>query len=170
MSIKTADLYDEYPSEVRVAEPLFQTYGAAVAFGGPVSTVKVEDDNVLVRQALEEPGEGRVLVVDGAGSLRCALIGDRLAQLAYDNDWAGIIVYGCIRDSREMASIPLGVKALQTNPAKSAKRGIGEREVMVTFAGVVFLPGYYVYADEDGILVAERELVPIAYSNTSDEA
>ena len=111
-----------------------------------------------MRAMLEEPGENSVLVVDGGGSMRCALVGDQLAKLACDNGWAGIIVNGCIRDSAPIASMPVGVKALATHPLKSVKRGIGDRDVPVRFAGVDFRPGAWVYADSDGIVVSETEL------------
>ncbi len=114
---------------------------------------------MLVREALEERGEGRVLVVDGGASTRCALLGDKLARLAQENGWVGVIVNGCIRDSGEIAGIPVGVKALGTMPRKSGKRGNGERDVGVSFAGVAFAPGEYVYADRDGIIVALRDLL-----------
>jgi regulator of ribonuclease activity A len=112
-----------------------------------------------VRETLETDGQGRVLVVDGGGSTRCALVGDRLAQLAYENGWTGIIVDGCIRDSDEISRIPIGVKARHAVPKKSAKRGAGERDVPVRFAGLTFTPGDYLYADPDGIIVAERDLL-----------
>jgi regulator of ribonuclease activity A len=154
----TADLCDAYSEQVQVAAPLFRDYGGTRAFGGPIATVKVHEDNVLVRQALEEPGVGRVLVVDGGGSLRCALVGDNLAALAQRNGWAGIIVYGCIRDARAIGQIALGLKALATHPRKSIKRGAGQRDEAVMFAEVEFAPGHYVYADEDGIIVANQPL------------
>jgi regulator of ribonuclease activity A len=122
-------------------------------------TVKVFEDNSLVRSALEESGEGRILVVDGGGSMRCALLGDQLAELAEENDWAGVIVNGCIRDSAAIAEIPIGVKAIGVHPLKSVKRGVGERDIPVRFAGVTFLPGHYIYADEDGLLVSEKPLL-----------
>lgn len=156
--MKTADLCDQYEANLQVAEPIFVDYGGVREFAGRVTTVRVYEDNVLVRAALEEPGTGRVLVVDGGGSRRCALVGDRLAELAHANGWAGIVVYGCIRDSRAIAQIGIGVKALHTHPRKSVKRGEGARDVPVTFAGVIFHPGHYLYADEDGIVVAERAL------------
>ena len=157
MAIKTADLCDAHADELQVAAPLLRDYGAA-AFGGPISTVQVLEDNVLVRAALEEPGNGRVLVVDGGGSLRCALVGDMLAQLGARNGWAGVVVNGCIRDAAEIARLPIGVKALATNPLRSAKHGQGQRDVPVTFAGVTFVPGQFLYADADGIVVAARAL------------
>ena len=115
--------------------------------------MKVFEDNVLVRKALEEPGAGRVLVVDGAGSQRCALVGDRLAALAADNGWAGIVVYGCIRDSAVIKTIDVGVKALGTHPKKSIKRGLGERDVTVFFGGLRWQPGDRLHADADGIVL-----------------
>ena len=133
--------------------------GGAPAFGGPIATVQVLEDNVLVRQALEEPGQGRVLVIDGGGSLRCALLGDMLATLARDNGWAGVIVNGCVRDSQAIAGLAIGVMALATHPRKSEKLGQGARDVPVTFAGVTFGPGEMVYADRDGIVVATRPLL-----------
>ena len=122
-------------------------------------TVKVFEDNVLVREALETDGQQRVLVVDGGGSTRCALVGDRLAQLAYNNRWAGIVVNGCIRDSEEISGITVGVKALHAVPRKSSKEGAGERDVLVHFAGITFTPGHCLYADPDGIIVTDQDLL-----------
>lgn len=158
MTIVTADLYDEFGEQLRVAAPVFGDFGGRDAFGGPIATVKVFEDNSLVRSALEEAGAGRVLVIDGGGSLRCALVGDLLAQLALDNGWAGIVVHGCIRDSVAIARLDIGVKALATNPRKSVKRGEGQRGVPVHFAEVEFLPGEYVYADLDGLVISQRAL------------
>lgn len=160
MDIVTADLYDQYGEQLRVAAPLFGDFGGRDAFGGPLSTVKVFEDNSLVRAALEEDGAGRVLVVDGGGSLRCALVGDMLAKLGADNGWAGIVVNGCVRDSVALAGLDIGVKALATNPRKSVKRGEGQRDVPVHFAEVAFRPGEYLYADLDGLLVSEHALDP----------
>jgi regulator of ribonuclease activity A len=140
-----------------VVDPIFRDYGGRRAFAGPIRTLKVFEDNVLVRDALSERGDGRVLVVDGGGSLRCALLGDQLAALGVENDWSGIVVFGCIRDSAAIATMDLGVKALATHPLKSVKKGAGDRDIPVTFGGVTFLPGSWLYADEDGIVVtAER--------------
>ena len=154
----TPDLCDAFGGIVQVAEPLFRDYGAVRRFAGPIATVRTRDDNTLVRQVLETPGHGRVLVVDGAGSLRCALLGGRLAVLAQSNGWSGILVNGCIRDSGEIATIPVGVKALNTSPVRSEKAGRGEQNVVVTFAGVTFEPRHFLYADDDGIVVADRDL------------
>lgn len=160
MTVHTADLYDEFGDQIQVVAPLFRDFGGNQMFSGAISTVKVFEDNTLVRAALEEPGGGRVLVVDGGGSLRCALVGDMLAELGVDNGWSGIIVYGCIRDADAIARLAIGVKALNTNPAKSVKRGEGLREVPLRFAEVVFEPGAFVYADRDGIVVAQHALTP----------
>lgn len=155
MSWTTADLCDAH--EVLVGEPVFRNYGVE-SFCGPCATLRVFEDNSLVREALEQPGRGRVLVVDGGGSLRCALLGDMLAQLAVDNGWAGVVVNGCIRDSAAISRMSLGVKALQTHPRKSVKKGQGERDVEVSFAGLTLRPGDYLYSDADGILVASAAL------------
>ena len=159
MPFATPDLCDEFGAEVRVAEPLFRDFGGVERFAGPIATLRVFEDNALVRQALEMPGAGRVLVVDGGGSLRSALVGGNLAALAHENGWSGLVVYGCIRDAAEIARTPVGVKALHAVPRRSAKDGAGERGVPVAFAGVTFTPGAWLYADRDGIVVAERKLV-----------
>ena len=159
MTLATADLCDQHEGEVRVAEPIFRAYGGTLAFGGPIATVKVFEDNVLVRQALSDKGAGRVLVVDGGGSLRCALVGDQIAVLARDNGWAGIVVYGCIRDSLAINELPIGVRALGTHPLKSIKKGAGDRGIPVTFAGVTFVPGHHLYADADGVIVSLEALL-----------
>jgi regulator of ribonuclease activity A len=158
MPFATPDLCDEFGAEVRVAEPLFRDWGGVERFAGPIATLRVFEDNALVRQALEMPGGGRVLVVDGGGSLRAALVGGNLAALAHQNGWSGVVVYGCIRDAAEIASTPVGVKALQAVPRRSARAGAGERGVPVAFAGVTFAPGAWLYADRDGIVVADRKL------------
>jgi regulator of ribonuclease activity A len=154
----TADLCDRYGERVQVAEPLFRDFGGRVAFSGEIETVRVLEDNALVRQVLEGDGRGRVLVVDGQGSRRCALIGGQLAALASANGWAGLVVNGCIRDVAETVSLSLGVKALAACPRRSAKKGTGERGVPVTFAGITFTPGHRVWGDADGLVVATTEL------------
>ncbi len=158
MTKPTADLCDEYGDALRVAAPIFADFGGITAFHGLVATLKVHEDNSLVRTALEEPGNARVLVVDGGGSLRCALVGDNLAALGADNGWAGIVVYGCIRDADPIGKIDIGVKALATNPRKSINKGAGERDIPIQFAQVTISPGDYIYADRDGIVVSERRL------------
>ena len=158
MSKPTADLYDTHSDLVQVAQPIFRDFGGRPHFHGPVFTLKVFEDNSLVRKTLETAGENRVLIVDGGGSLRCALLGDQLGELAVNNGWAGIIVNGCVRDSRVLSGMDLGVKALATNPRKSLKRGVGESDVLIIFAGVTVHSGDYVYADEDGILISSQPL------------
>jgi len=159
MSFATADLYDEHGDDLQVVHPIFKHYGAVRKFHGQVVTLKVHEDNTLVRTALEEPGEGRVLVIDGGGSLRCALVGDMLAKLGIKNGWAGMIVYGCIRDSAVIGQLQIGIKALNTNPKKSVKKGVGDRDVLVRFGDASFEPGDYVYADEDGMVVSHKPLI-----------
>lgn len=157
-SFTTADLSDAHP-EAAIAEPVFRDLGGRTRFAGPIATVRAHEDNSLVRAALAEPGAGRVLVVDGGGSLRCALLGDRLAALAVENGWSGVLVHGCIRDSAAIATMDLGVKALGTHPRRTEKRGAGERDVPVRFAGATFRPGAWLYADSDGVLVSDLPLV-----------
>jgi len=158
MSMATADLYDQHGEALQIAAPVFRDYGGDIVFEGPVVTLKVFEDNSLVRSALEEPGDGRVLVVDGGGSLRCALVGDMLAELGRKNGWAGIVVYGCVRDAAVMAQMSIGIKALGTNPRKSVKKGEGTRDVTLRFADLVVEPGQYLYADHDGIVIARHKL------------
>lgn len=159
MTFATADLYDEHGDKLQVTLPLFRDYGGKKQFHGAIVTVKVHEDNSLVRAALEENGENKVLVIDGGESLRCALVGDMLAQLGKDNGWSGIVVSGCIRDAAVIATIDIGVKALATNPRKSVKKGAGDRDIPVAFAGVTFTPGHYLYADEDGIVIAADKIM-----------
>ncbi|MAY72529.1 ribonuclease E activity regulator RraA [Halomonas sp. DN3] len=155
--IVTPDICDAYP-EVAVCDPIFVNYGGQEAFFGPVKTVKCFEDNSLVKQAVAEPGDGAVLVVDAGGSTRCAMLGDMLAEQAAGNGWAGVIMYGCVRDVDILAETDLGIQALGAHPRKSEKRGEGQRDVPVAFAGVDFTPGQWVYADNNGILVAESRL------------
>ena len=158
MSFATADLCDELGPRARVAELLFRDFGGRRSFHGTIATVRVFEDNVLVREALGEAGRWRVLVVDGAGSVRCALLGDMLARMAHENGWAGVVVNGAIRGSEEISAIPIGLKALATCPRRSGKEGMGERDVPVAFAGVSFEPGHTLYADGDGIVVVDEDL------------
>jgi regulator of ribonuclease activity A len=157
-SFFTADLSDAFPSEVDVADPVLRSMGGRDRVEGPIRTVQAYGDNSLVREALGEPGQGAVLVVDGGGALQWAMLGDRLAQLAHDHGWAGVVVHGCIRDWEAIRELSLGVWALGTHPRKTIKRGQGVRDVEVRFAGVTFVPGHHLYADPDGILVAPRRL------------
>jgi regulator of ribonuclease activity A len=157
MPLSTADLCDAHP-DVQIIPLPFRDLGARIAFHGPVRTVKVQDDNSLVRQALEEKGHGAVLVVDGGASNRVALLGDQLAVLAVRNGWEGVVVNGCVRDSALLGQMEVGVKALGTCPRKSAKGGAGERDVPVTLGGVRIEAGHFLYADADGIIVSSHKL------------
>lgn len=156
----TADLCDAYSEleHFQIAEPVFKTYGANTAFCGQITTIKVFEDNVLIRKTLEQKVENRVLVVDGGGSHRCALLGGDLAQLAHDNGWQGIVIYGCIRDTVEISGIAIGIRALHSHPLKSRKRGVGDKDILVAFAGVNFKKNHYLYADADGMIVSETML------------
>lgn len=153
----TPDLCDEYP-EVEVLEPMFNNFGGKESFGGQVVTIKCHEDNSLVKSNVDEDGKGKVMVVDGGGSMRAALLGDMLAEKAAKNGWEGIVIYGCIRDVDVIMETDLGVQALATNPRKTEKKGIGEMNVPVKFAGVEINPGDYVYADNNGIIVSKKPL------------
>ncbi len=154
MSFATADLCDRNENQVRVCQPIFRDFGAITAFHGPIVTIDTFEDNSRVREALEQPGQGRVLVVDGGGSMRRALLGGNLAQLAQRNGWSGLVIHGCVRDSAEVAAARIGVKALATHPMRPSKGGFGRVDIPVTFAGVTFHPGDHLYADSDGIVVS----------------
>lgn len=157
LNIKTADLYDKYEEQLQVCAPLFKHFGGYRSFHGRIATLRCFEDNSLVSKYLGEPGEGRVLVVDAGGSLRCAMLGDILAQKAVDNGWAGVLLFGCIRDGEEIGRMPLGVLALAANPRKSVKKGAGDAGIPVEFAGVAFRPDEWLYADQDGIVVLPEQ-------------
>lgn len=154
----TTDVSDALDEAAQVADPLFNDYGKNIIFEGVISTIKCFEDNSLVRTAVAEPGDNRVLVIDGGASMRIALLGDLLAAKAVENGWQGVIVNGCIRDSAAIGEMDIGVKAMATHPRKSIKLGVGQRDLTVKFAGVTFTPGAYVYADHDGIVVTEKPL------------
>ena len=156
--IPTADICDVHGDEATVLDATLGSYGSATSFSGEVSTLVVFEDNSMVRDALEEDGAGRVLVIAGGGSTRCALVGGNLGQLADDNGWAGILVDGCVRDAGELRGTTIGIRAVGTNPRRSVKRGVGERDVPVSIGGVGISPGMWLWADEDGIVVADRNL------------
>ncbi len=158
MSFATADLYDAHGDALRSCVTQFRSYGSRARFSGRISTVRCLEDNALVKQVLATPGEDRVLVVDGGGSLRTALLGDMIATSALENGWAGVVIHGAVRDTVALAGLDLGVKALGANPRKSAKTGLGEIDVPVTFGDVTFGPGEWLYSDEDGILVSDHRL------------
>lgn len=159
----TTDLCDAHEErliagELRVLHPAFRAFGKRARFAGPVATVRCFEDNSMVRAALETPGKGRVLVVDGGGSLRCALVGGNLAKLACDNGWVGVVVNGCVRDVAEINDCDVGVRALATHPRRSDRRGVGSRDATVEIAGVRVTPGDWCYADDDGILISDQRL------------
>jgi regulator of ribonuclease activity A len=149
----TADLVDEIGPEVRSCDLQFGQYGGRAMFAGPISTVKCFQDNALLKSVLSEPGNGRVLVIDGDASVHTALVGDLIAELGRSNGWAGLIVNGAVRDASTLRTLDIGIKALGTNPRKSTKTGAGQRDVAVTFGGVTFLPDEIAYSDDDGIVV-----------------
>ena len=159
MEFQTTDLCDANEGKVRAVAPMFRSFGGKTRFAGPIRTLKVFEDNALVRSTLDTPGNGNVLVVDAGGSLRCAMLGDQLALLGVKNGWAGVIMYGCIRDSGPIAGMDIGVFALATHPMKSVKKGTGDVDIPVTFGGVTFVPGQWLYADEDGVILSETPLL-----------
>ena len=158
MTFSTPDLCDANP-DVRVVEPMFNNFGGKMTFGGEIVTIKCFEDNSRVKECASQPGEGKVMVVDGGGSLRRALLGDMIAETAMKNGWQGFIIYGCIRDVDDIASFDIGVQALATIPMKTERRGIGDHNSPVTFGGVTFTPGEYVYADNNGVIVSKRQLL-----------
>ena len=155
----TADLFDAHPDAASCALPL-RSFGLRRSFAGRIRTVKSYQDNVLLKELLSKPSHGEVLVVDGGGSLQCALVGDMIAMLGMNSGWAGVIVHGAIRDSVAIDAMEFGIKALGTNPRKSTKNGDGLVDVPVSFGGVNFVPGHWLYSDEDGILVSPSPLIP----------
>lgn len=158
MSYVTPDLCDAYPDLVRVLEPMVHNFGGRDSFGGEIVTIKCFEDNSRVKEAAGMPGHGKVMVVDGGASIRRALLGDMIAENAVKNGWEGFIIYGCIRDVDAIAQLDLGVQALGAIPVKTDKRGIGDYNVPVTFGGVTFNPGEYVYADNNGVVVSSQAL------------
>ncbi|MFF3707923.1 ribonuclease E activity regulator RraA [Streptomyces phaeochromogenes] len=149
----TADLYDEHGDDLQSCTTQFRLFGARTSFEGVVTTVRCHEDNVILKATLGEPGAGRVLVVDGGGSLAAALMGDLIADLGASSGWEGVVINGAVRDVEALSRINLGVKALGSNPRKSRKEGVGDRDVEVSFGGVTFTPGCHLYSDADGILV-----------------
>jgi regulator of ribonuclease activity A len=158
MSYSTADLVDAHSDIVRSCEVQFLQYGKRLRFHGPVRTVKSLEDNALIKQTLSTAGAGAVLVIDGSASLRSAMVGDVIAGLGEKNGWAGLVIWGAVRDTVALGDLDMGIKALGSNPWRSGKKGTGQVDVPVTFGGVEFRPGNWLYSDEDGILVSDREL------------
>ena len=159
MSFSTADLCDEFAEQLQIAEPLFVDFGSLEKFSGQIETIKCFEDNSLVKEAVERDGSNKVLIVDGGGSLRHSLLGDMLAEKALKNGWQGIVINGCVRDVEVLCQLQLGIKALNVIPLKTEKRGEGQKNIAVRFAGVSFRPGDYLYADRNGIVVATRPLL-----------
>lgn len=159
MQIITADLYDQYPDQLELLNVQFSNFGTKENFSGQVVTLKVYEDNTFVRKLLEENGSGKILVIDGGGSNRCALVGDNLAKLAIDNHWQGIIVYGCIRDSYVINKMPIAIKALGTCPVKSIKRNVGIVNESLCIQGTKIKTDQFIYADSDGVLLSDKNLI-----------
>ncbi|KNC17213.1 ribonuclease [Arthrobacter sp. RIT-PI-e] len=155
MTIHTADIYDQYGETLQSVSTPFESLGGEHHFHGPVRTVRCFEDNTVLKHLITMPGDGAVIVVDGGGSLACELMGGMMARTAAENNWTGVIVNGAVRDRHELATTPLGIKALGSNPRKSSKNGSGEQDVEVVFGGVTFRPGAIVYCDDDGILVRD---------------
>ncbi len=159
MNISTPDLCDAYPDLVRIVAPIFRNYGGKSSFGGEIVTIKCFEDNSRVKESAGTKGEGKVMVVDGGGSLNKALLGDLIAEAALDNGWEGFIIYGCIRDVEPINAMNIGVKALNSIPLKTERKGDGEMNIPITFGGVTFNPGEFVYSDETGIIVSSEPLI-----------
>ena len=160
MTFTTASLCDIYSKtqNLQIAEPLFISYGAKTTYCGQITTIKTFEDNTLITNVLQEPGQNRILVIDGGGSKRCALIDANIAQIAVDNSWEGIIINGCIRDAAIIATLSIGIRALQTHPLKPHKQDHSDRDQLISFAGVNFKKDSFLYADMDGIIVSDTML------------
>jgi regulator of ribonuclease activity A len=160
MNLTTAYLCDMYSSKenFQIAEPLLQSYGGNPAFSGAITTLRCFEDNAILKKVLAEKVENRVLIVDGGGSHRCALLDSHLATIAYENGWQGLVIYGCIRDTALLNQIPIGIRALHTHPLGCHEKDIGDRDVLITFAGINFRKDHFLYADMDGIIVSETKL------------
>lgn len=151
--VATADLYDEYGEDIQSCDVQFVQFGGRRHFRGTATTIRVQNDNVLVKETVAEPGQGRVLVVDGAGSCHCALLGDSLAGTAAANGWEGVVIHGAVRDVAALREIDLGIKAVGTNPRRSRHERSGTRDVPVTIGGATIAPGVEIVSDEDGLVV-----------------
>jgi regulator of ribonuclease activity A len=158
MSWNTCDLYDRFEAEAQVPDMVLRDFGGPTAFSGRIATVKTFEDNSRIKELSATPGEGRVMVVDGGGSLRCALVGDMIGADLVRNGWAGVVIYGCVRDVEALKGLDLGVKALASTPRKPARRGEGQTGLPLAFGGVVWRPGDMLFADADGVLVLPPEL------------
>ena len=156
--LSTPDIADEHPDRVQAVELQFRNYGGLAQFSGPAVTVKCFEDNSLVKELVSQPGDGRVIVVDGGGSLRKALLGDMLAAKASQNGWSGLVINGVVRDVDQIGAEQLGVKALGSIPLKTEKLGVGQQDISIHFGGVTIAPGNWVYADNNGVLIASEKL------------
>ncbi|WP_017572161.1 ribonuclease E activity regulator RraA [Nocardiopsis halotolerans] len=157
-NFSTADLIDDHGDTLRSCTTQFRQFGGRAVFSGRIRTIRCHEDNGLVKEVLNTPGDGAVLVVDGGGSLRTALMGDMIAAAAVDNGWSGAVILGAVRDTRALGGLDLGVKALGSNPRKSLKDGAGRLDVPVSFGDVTFVPGEWLYSDEDGVVVNAEEI------------
>ncbi len=158
MTFTTADIFDVYQGKIQSCATQFKNYGRTKRFFGPVRTLRCECDNALFKELLSTPGEGSVLVVDGAGSLEAALLGDMNAAMGMNNGWAGCIINGAVRDVAVLRTLDIGIKAIGSNPAKSSKEGTGGVDLLVSFGGTKFEPGQWVYCDEDGLALSPEKL------------
>ncbi len=158
MNETTCDISDKLHPDVQYLEPVYKIYGAKTSFSGRIVTVKCYEDNSLVEEALKGNGKESVLVIDAGGSMNCAMLGDKRAADAINNEWEGIIVHGLVRDSVAINGMEIGIRALGVCPLKSIKNGVGDSNLIVTFSGVTFTPGEYLYADEDGVIVVKEKL------------
>ncbi|OOF11690.1 ribonuclease E activity regulator RraA [Salinivibrio sp. PR5] len=169
MEYNTSELCDMYLDQVDVVEPMFSSYGGRSAFGGQITTVKCFEDNGLIRELAEQDGQQRIMLIDGGGSLRRALIDGEIAQLAADNDWAGMIVYGCVRDVDTIDELDIGIQALASIPVGADEQGTGETDVPVNFGGVTFLPDDHVYADTTGVILSPDALTMDSFDVDDEE-
>ena len=158
MPLSVPDICDEYMDRIQVCEPIFNNFGSRERFSGAIVTVKCFEDNSVVKELVGTPGKGRVIVVDGGGSMRCALLGDMLAARAADNGWQGLVIYGCVRDVEILSTIDIGIKAIKGYPVRSNKRGEGQQDVPLAFASVRIRPGDWLYADTNGVIIADGDL------------
>ena len=158
MNETTCNISDKLHPDVQYLEPVYKIYGAKTSFSGRIVTVKCYEDNSLVEEALKANGKESVLVIDAGGSMNCAMLGDKRAADAINNEWEGILVHGLIRDSVAINGMELGIRALGVCPLKSNKNGVGESNLIVNFSGFIFTPGEYLYADEDGVIVVKEKL------------
>jgi len=159
MKFATADLFDNHADELQVCAPIFRDFGGHSNFCGPMRTLKIFESFEKTKSLLATDGDGCILVIDAGGSLRCAMLGDKLAQIAIDHNWKGILINGCVRDSAAISNLSIGVKALTTNPTRPCFEGESQLDIPVRFAGVTFRPGDFLYADADGVVVSQHNLV-----------